>query len=91
MEWGVMTLGEGRAWQGEESWWTGRGFLVMTGVLRMVSASAVMKRDSLLTNRLIFSSVLNPDPGFGAFLTPGSGMGKMSRSGSGTNNPDYIS
>ncbi len=69
MEWGVMTLGEGRAWQGEESW-RGRGFRVMTGVLRMVSASAVMKRDSLLTNRLIFSS----DFGSGAFLTPGSGI-----------------
>jgi hypothetical protein len=53
MEWGVMTLGEGRAWQGEESW-RGRGFRVMTGVLRMVSASAVMKRDSLLTNSDLF-------------------------------------
>jgi hypothetical protein len=29
--------------------------------------------------------------GSGAFLTPGSGMGKKSGSGSGMNNPDYIS
>jgi hypothetical protein len=56
MEWGVMTLGEGRAWHGES--WTGRGFLVITGVLRIVSASAVMKRDSLLTNRDLFLSAV---------------------------------
>jgi hypothetical protein len=31
------------------------------------------------------------DSGSGAFLTPGSGMGKKSVSGSGMNNPDYIS
>ncbi len=30
-------------------------------------------------------SVVDPDPGSGAFLTPGSGMGKKSRSGSGMN------
>jgi hypothetical protein len=48
-----MTLGEGSAcWQGES--WRGRGFRVITGVLRMVRASAVMKRDSLLTNRDLF-------------------------------------
>ncbi len=51
-----MTLGEGRAWHGES--WTGRGFLVITGVLRIVSASAVMKRDSLLTNRDLFLSAV---------------------------------
>ena len=31
----------------------------------------------------MLSSVADPDPGSGAFLTPGSGMGKKSRSGSG--------
>ncbi len=53
MECGVMTLGEGACWQGEESW-RDRGFRVMTGVLRMVSASAVMKRDSLLTKTYFY-------------------------------------
>jgi hypothetical protein len=33
------------------------------------------------------SSVADPDPGSGAFLTPGSGMGKKSGSGFGMNNP----
>jgi hypothetical protein len=39
------------------------------------------------------SSVADPDPGSGAFLTldPGSGMGKKSGSGSVMNNPDHIS
>jgi hypothetical protein len=37
------------------------------------------------------SSVADPDPGSGAFLTPGSGMGKNSGSGFGMNNPDHIS
>jgi hypothetical protein len=37
-----------------------------------------------------FSSVADPDPGSGAFLTPGSGMGRKSASGSGMNNPDHI-
>ncbi len=37
------------------------------------------------------SSVADPDPGSGAFLTPGSGMAKKSGSGSGMNNPDHIS
>ncbi len=36
------------------------------------------------------TSVADPDPGSGAFLTPGSGMSRMSASGSGTNNPDHI-
>ncbi len=36
------------------------------------------------------SSVADPDPGSGAFLTPGSGMGRKSASGSGMNNPDHI-
>ncbi len=36
-------------------------------------------------------SVADPDPGSGAFLTPGSGMGKKTGTGSGMNNPDYIS
>ncbi len=31
----------------------------------------------------VFSSVADPDPGSGAFLTPGSGMGRNSASGSG--------
>ncbi len=31
----------------------------------------------------LLSSVSDPDPGYGAFLTPGSGMGKKSGSGSG--------
>jgi hypothetical protein len=35
------------------------------------------------------TSVADPDPGSGAFLTPGSGMGK--KYGSGMNNPDHIS
>jgi hypothetical protein len=41
----------------------------------------------------LFSSVADPDPGSGAFLTldPGSGMGKKSGSVSGMNNPDHIS
>jgi hypothetical protein len=38
---------------------------------------------------LLQSSVADPDPGSGAFLTLGSGMGK--KSGSGMNNPDHIS
>jgi hypothetical protein len=37
------------------------------------------------------TSVADPDPGSGAFLTLGSGMGKKSGSGSGMNNPDHIS
>jgi hypothetical protein len=37
------------------------------------------------------SSVADPAPGFGAFLTLGSGMGKKSRSVSGLNIPDHIS
>jgi hypothetical protein len=37
------------------------------------------------------TSVADPDPGSGAFLTPGTGMGKNSGSGSGMNNPDHIS
>jgi hypothetical protein len=37
------------------------------------------------------TSVVDPDPGSGAFLTPGSGMGKKSGSGSGMNNQDHIS
>jgi hypothetical protein len=69
MEWGVMTLGEG-AWQGEESW-RGRGFRVMTGVLRMVSASAVMNRDSRLTNRDLFlSCVSDPASGIWCLFDP---------------------
>ncbi len=39
----------------------------------------------------VATSVADPDPGSGAFLTPGSGMGKKSRSGSGMNIPDHIS
>ncbi len=39
----------------------------------------------------ISSSVADPDPGAGAFLTQGSGMGKKSRSGSGMNISDHIS
>jgi hypothetical protein len=35
------------------------------------------------------TSVEDPDPGSGAFLTPGSGMCK--KSGSGMKNPDHIS
>jgi hypothetical protein len=35
------------------------------------------------------TSVADPYPGSGAFLTPGSGMGK--KSGSGMNNPDHNS
>jgi hypothetical protein len=34
-------------------------------------------------------SIVDPDPGSGAFWTPGSGMGKKSRSG--MNIPDHIS
>ncbi len=41
--------------------------------------------------RTYISSVSDPDPGSGAFLTPGSGMGKKSGSGSGMNNLDNIS
>ena len=41
------------------------------------------------TQTFVKSSVADPDPGSGAFLTPGSGMGK--KSGSGTDNPDHIS
>ncbi len=37
------------------------------------------------------SSVADPDPGSGAFLTPGSGMGKKSRSRSGMNILDHTS
>ncbi len=37
------------------------------------------------------TSVADPDPGSGAFLTPGSGMGKKSGPESGMNNPDHIS
>ena len=37
---------------------------------------------------LLISSVADPDPGSGAFLTPGSGMGK--KSGSGMSNPDHF-
>jgi hypothetical protein len=40
---------------------------------------------------MITSSVADPDPGSGVFLTPGSGMGKKSRSGSGMNIPNYNS
>jgi hypothetical protein len=44
------------------------------------------------TLELMESSVADPNPGSGAFLTPGSGrMGKKSGSGSGMNNPDHIS
>ncbi len=35
-------------------------------------------------------SVVDPDPGSGAFFTPGSGMGKKWGSGSGMNNLDHI-
>ncbi len=37
------------------------------------------------------TSVADPDPGSGAFLTSGSGMGKQSKSGSGMNIPHHIS
>jgi hypothetical protein len=37
-----------------------------------------------------FGSVVDPDPGSGAFLTPGSGMGRKSASESGMNNQDHI-
>jgi hypothetical protein len=36
------------------------------------------------------TSVKDPDPGPGAFLTPRSGMGKKSGTGYGMNNPDHI-
>ncbi len=38
------------------------------------------------------TSVADPDPGLGAFLTPGSGIcdGRKSASGSGMSNPDHI-
>jgi hypothetical protein len=36
------------------------------------------------------SSVADPDPGSGTFMTPGSGMGKNSGSGSGMNKPGVI-
>jgi hypothetical protein len=53
---------------------------------RILQASAICNR----------SSVADPDPGSGAFLTPGSriwdpGWVKKSGSGSGMNNPDHIS
>jgi hypothetical protein len=38
-----------------------------------------------------YSSVADPDPGSGAFLTLGSGMGKKSGAESGMNNPANIS
>jgi hypothetical protein len=44
----------------------------------------------ILLNRHTNTSVADPDPGSGAFLTPGSGMDKKSGSGSGMNNPDHI-
>jgi hypothetical protein len=40
---------------------------------------------------MLRTSVADPDPGTGAFLTPGSGRGKKSGSGSRTNIPDHIS
>jgi hypothetical protein len=43
-------------------------------------------------NTKIRSSVADPNPGSGAFLTPGSGMGRESQHsdpGSGMNNPDH--
>jgi hypothetical protein len=42
---------------------------------------------------MIYTSVADPDPGSGAFLTPGTGMGNKSApvSGSGMNSPDHIS
>ncbi len=38
------------------------------------------------------TSVADPDPGLGAFLTPGSGMGESqySDTGSAMDNPDHI-
>jgi hypothetical protein len=36
------------------------------------------------------TSVVDPDPGSGAFLTPESGMGKKSGSRSGMKKPDHI-
>jgi hypothetical protein len=44
-----------------------------------------------LVFRILPSSVAEPDPGSGAFLTPRSGMGKKSGFGSGMNNPNHIS
>jgi hypothetical protein len=41
--------------------------------------------------KTIYSSVADPDPRSGTFLTPGSGIGKKSRYGSGMNIPDHIS
>ncbi len=40
---------------------------------------------------MVRSSVADPSPVSGAFLTPGSGLRKKSISGSGVNNPDHIS
>ncbi len=47
--------------------------------------------NNLATQLCTVSSVADPDPGSGAFLTPGPGMGKKSVSGSVMNNRDHIS
>ncbi len=58
--------------------------------IRCTNGCRVLLKDA---NPSSFVSVADPDPGSGAFLTrdPGSAMGKKSGSGSGMNNPDYIS
>jgi hypothetical protein len=43
-----------------------------------------------IAGNIIFTSIADPYPGPGAFLTPGSGLGKKSGSGSGMKTPDHI-
>ncbi len=62
------------------------------GNSQIMQVLAFSFRVPLLEMRLdiIFTTVVDPDPGSGALLTPGSWMGKKSRSGSGMNIPYHI-
>jgi hypothetical protein len=59
--------------------------LAVSGLSSITFITANQRRKTFI------SSVADPDPGFGAFLTSRSGMGKKSGSGSGMNNPDHVS
>ena len=64
--------------------------LVLPAILLTYMYNRENPAKNTVWERIHESSVADPDPGSGAFLTPGSGMGRKSASGSGMNNPDYI-
>ncbi len=69
--------------------------LQQTHTLIAIMQVSALPLKSTPRNSLSKSSVADPDPGSGAFLTSGSGMGKKirnpdPRSGSWMNNPDHI-